>query len=68
MRHNNIARNNIVCDVGGPNEYKNTGIVKYLWIRHNPLDGSIFEKNIYSHPGVDQLFISIPCLLIKELF
>jgi hypothetical protein len=57
LRHNNIARNNIICDVGGPDAYNNDGTVKYLWIGHNPLDGTIIEKNIYFHPGVDQMFI-----------
>lgn len=57
LRHNNTAINNIICDVGKPKNRASGASCKYLWIGHNPLDGSIIEKNIYFHPGGDQIFI-----------
>ncbi len=57
LRHNNTAINNIVCDVGKPRSRVSGGVCRYLWIGHNPLDGSVIDKNIYYHPGGDQIFI-----------
>ncbi len=57
LRHNNTAINNIICDVGDPKNRESGASCKYLWIGHNPLDGSIIEKNIYFHPGRSQMFI-----------
>ncbi|WP_282136704.1 right-handed parallel beta-helix repeat-containing protein [Seonamhaeicola maritimus] len=57
LRHNNDAINNIIVDVGETESRENGKTCRYLWVGHNRMDGSIIEKNIYFHPGGNQMFI-----------